>query len=375
MDNFYCSAVDTGLFVYVTGDVKLCCSGDFALGNIREQPIQEMFASTKFIEIQEKLKNNKPHNYCSGCYHVEQQAPGSSQMSAFNDQFRGRPDKRQIKLIDVRWSDVCNLKCRYCNINDSSEWKKIRNLPIETVNKDYIDSLFEHIEQNKDSIECVYLLGGEPLMQKHNIRLLSILNSNVKIDVLTNGSVNNLENNPVYKQLQNFEHVYWNLSFDNVGDRFEYVRAGGDWQVLQNNIKTMIKDFGANAVTFHPVYTVWNALCLKEFYDFSKSLGNLRVNWQLGLAKIDEEEYASDGFLTFGHNPKIIQRAIKEIENLGIDDYFLNGIKQSLQADTPVADKGAKFLDWLERMETLIPPKHTFKELWPELNTLLTDNE
>jgi sulfatase maturation enzyme AslB (radical SAM superfamily) len=359
----------------VDGIVGLCCSGYQGIGNIRKQPIQEIFSSEKFIEIKNNLSQNQPHTYCQGCYNIERTAPGSSQKSSFNDQFPITDGTRKIKLADIRWSNVCNLSCRYCNINDSSEWRKIRGLPIETVNKDYIESLFEEIERNKDNIECLYLLGGEPLMQKYNERLLTILNKSVKIDVLTNGSVANLSKNRIYNLLKEFPNTYWNLSFDNVSDRFEYVRAGGNWNVLCDNIVTMRKDFGANNVTFHPVYTVWNALNLKEYYDFAEQMGNLRVNWQLGLAKIDEPEYASNGFLTFGHNSKIINRAIEEIDQLGVQDYFLDGVKQSLKNDTPEPDKGKNFLTWLEKMETLIPPKYTFKELWPELNTLLTDNE
>ena len=66
---------------------------------------------------------------------------------------------------------------------------------------------------------------------------------------------------------------------------------------------------------------------------------------------------------------------IKEIESLNKEDYFLTGVKDSLLKDRPVQDKGRTFLEWTSRVEALIPPKHTFKELWPELNTLLTDNE
>jgi hypothetical protein len=104
-------------------------------------------------------------------------------------------------------------------------------------------------------------------------------------------------------------------------------------------------------------------------------MGNLRVNWQLGLAKVDEPEYASDGFLVFGHNRQIINRAIEEIDTLGREDYFLAGVRDSLAKDQPVANKGKHFLDWTAKVEKLIPPKRTFKELWPELNTLLTDDE
>ena len=367
--NYYCSAVDNGLFVSVNGEVGLCCSGSEPLGNIRVQPINEIFASKKFINIKSDLTNNRPNDYCKGCYATEKLSAGSSQKSSFNDMYPTTDGSRRVKLIDIRWSNICNLSCRYCGTYDSSAWRKLRSLPIETVNKDYIETLFQDVINNKYNLDTLYLLGGEPLMQKHNERLLSLVNKNIKIDILTNGSVN-LENNKVYQALKFFPNVYWNLSFDNVGDRFEYVRHGGNWQLLKNNIQTLIQDFGKDRVTFHPVYTVWNALNLKEYYDFVEEMGGLYVNWQLGLPKKDDA-FPTDSFITFGHNSSVIERAIEEIDRLTVRDDTLSGIRHSLVSDKPVTNKGKKFLEWTAEMEEFMPPKKTFSALWPELNTLI----
>ena len=370
MKDYYCSAVDTGLFVSVDGHVGLCCSGSEPLGTVRQEPVQQIFQKSKFIQLQHDLKNDRANNYCSGCYSTESTAPGSSQWSAFNDQFP-RQESRKLKLIDIRWSNVCNLTCRYCNTHDSSEWRRIRNLPIESVNRDYTESLFELIEENLDTIECVYLLGGEPLLQKYNIRLLDMLPKHVKIDILTNGSVD-LTKNKIYEKLLNFPKTYWNLSFDNIEDRFEYVRAGGNWQLLCKNIEQLKIDFTRNNVTLHPVYTIFNATRLKELYEFANSKGNLRVNWQLGLASDDPHNLPTDSFLAFGHCKPIRDLAVQEIDSLNFDDSFLTGVKQSLSDDIEDSTKSKRFLDWIQKMEQTIVPKHSFQDLWPELNILLS---
>ena len=370
--NYYCSAVDSGLFVSVKGMVGLCCSGSEPLGNIREQPIRDIFSSPKYIEIKSDLTNNRPNNYCDGCYRTEKTAPGSSQMSAFNNDYSS-DGTRRIKLADIRWSNVCNLSCRYCNTHDSSEWRRLSGMPIEKVDRDYTESLFQEIKNNKNNINSLYLLGGEPLMQKHNEQLLSIIDSTTKIDVLTNGSVR-LDNNKIYNLLKKFPNVYWNLSFDNVSDRFEYVRHGADWELFKNNVRTLIEDFGKNNVSFHPVYHIWNAFNLKEFYDFAEEMAGLRINWQLGLPKVDEM-FPTDSFITFGHNKSIIDRAIEEIDNLKIENATLTGIKESLIKDIPDETKSQRFLKWIGEMENFMPPKRTFEELWPELHTLLKGTE
>lgn len=369
MTSKYCSAPDTGLFVSVMGQVGLCCSGAQPLGNIRQEPIQDIFKKPNVIRIMNNIKSSTGDSYCQGCDSIESTAPGSSQRSAFNDQFKSS-SSRKIQLADIRWSNVCNLSCRYCNTHDSSEWRRLHGIPIETVNRDYTDSLFSEIEKNKESIECLYLLGGEPLLQKHNERLLDIIDPSVKIDVLTNLSLR-LDNNKVYQKLKKFPNVYWALSFDTVGQRFEYVRQGANWNLFTSNVNKLCEDFGPSHVTFHPVYSIWNSTNLIEYYDYA-STGNFRVNWQLALPKVDAEYgLASDSFIVFGHNKRIIERSIQEIDKLGTRDNSLLGIKQSLEKDVEIPQRSQQFLDWTAKMEQFMPPAAPFSQLWPELNTLL----
>lgn len=364
----YCSAVDAGLFVSVNGQVGLCCSGSESLGSVRDSTVQDIFKQPRYIELRNNVKNNQPDAYCSGCSRIESLAAGTSQRSAFNAQFKPQ-EQRQLKLADVRWSNVCNLTCRYCNTHDSSEWRRLHNLPIETVNRDYTESLFEEIAANKNTLECLYLLGGEPLMQKHNERLLDIVDTGIKIDLLTNLSVK-LDNNKIYQKLKSFPNVYWNLSFDNVGDRFEYVRQGASWATFTDNVKRLCDDFGSSHVTFHPVYTIWNSTRLEEYYNYAGT-NNFRVHWQLALPKIDEFGFDTDSFIAFGHTQSIIKQAINEIDRIAVTDPILDNIKQSLIADIEIPGQSKKFVEWTRKMEKFMPPTKTFAELWPELNTLL----
>jgi hypothetical protein len=155
-----------------------------------------------------------------------------------------------------------------------------------------------------------------------------------------------------------------------VGSKFEYVRQGAEWSVFTDNVKRLCDDFGSNHITFHPVYTIWNAINLEEYYEYAAT-NNFRVNWQLALSKLDRLGYQSDTFITFGHKKSIINRAVQEIEKIKVNDPVLDNIKTSLISDTELAGKDKGFLEWTARMEKFMPPKKPFAELWPELNTLL----
>lgn len=364
----FCSAVNTGLFVYVNGDVKICCSGTHRIGSLKENTISEIFSSPSFIELKNAVDQEKPHPYCSGCVEVDTKAPNSSQRYSFNNTYPFKGD-RNLRMVDIRWNDVCNLSCRYCNTNDSSEWKKIAGIPIESVKKSYIESVFQEIEAHKETIDSVFILGGEPLMQNYNLRLLDLIRKDAEINIITNGSTN-LEKNNIYEKLKGFRNIHWNISFDNVGDKFEYVRNGGSWELLTHNIKKMLNDFGP-CVDFHPIYTVWNATDLCEYYRFADSLGiSDRVCWNVALSRIDY--LATDSFEVFGHNRRFIDLAIEEISRVEHRNKFFNGLKISLVNDSEIAGKDREFLEWTEKMEKVIPPKKSFKELWPEVYKILS---
>ena len=235
--------------------------------------------------------------------------------------------------------------------------------------------MLDLIKQNRNTIQVVYLLGGEPLLQKYNEDLLDILDNKTQIDIVTNLNVR-LDNNRVYEKLQSFPHVRWNVSVDNIGDRFEYVRHGANWDLLLNNIDTLKQDFGQAHIFLHPVYSIWSAFALKEYLDFTQQLG-VEVWWQLA----NEDEQFPDlirGFNLFKHSARIKEFASKQIDQLGRIDYrskkFLGQVKDGILATTSVPGRAEKFLSWTAHNEQQLKPKYSFKDLWSELNTLLVED-
>lgn len=361
-----CSAIDTGLFITTYGGTKTCCSGAYDIGNLNNSAISEIYKNNKFINIRNSLLENTTHKYCALCDHHEQLS-GFSQRVSFNKEFPS-PGYRQIRQIDIRWSNVCNLACRYCHPIDSSEWAKLKNLPIRSTNKDYSKDILETVTLHRDTIECAYLLGGEPLLQKYNEPLLDLLKPNTKIDILTNLSVN-LTNNKVYQKLRNFENVIWNISFDNIGDRFEYVRHGASWDLLLKNLATVVSDFGIYRVNFNPVYSIWSAFTLKEFVDFAASM-QVRVTWQLANEFEHKDINHRAGYRVFNHAENLRLAAVKHIESIPQNEFF-SQIKPNLIVGEYIPNIGQRFLSWTKEVESLAPPKQTFEQLWPEVWDLL----
>lgn len=360
----YCSSIDVGLFLETNGTVRTCCSGH-SLGNIRTESITDIFNSTKYIEIKSEIDAGRPHDsYCKTCVDMESQSGHSTRDYYKNFTTNGT---RTIRQIDIRWSNVCNLSCRMCSPEYSSDWAKRLNIPIETTRRDYYADVLNVIAQHRDTIQQVDLLGGEPLMQRQNEQLLELLPDDVNIHVLSNLSVP-LENNRIYQLLKTKSRVKWIISLDHIGDKLEYIRHNADWHRIQHNINLLRQDFAGIAII--PTYSIWNALDLRDIYDWADA-NALHVNWQ----QIQGNDYSSlkghgtSSYVLQSHGAEVIAAAISEIDRLGPRCDFLTDVRDRLTKITAVHN--SEFLNWTNRTEQFMPPKHTFQELWPELYALI----
>ena len=68
------------------------------------------------------------------------------------------------------------------------------------------------------------------------IKFLEYLPNDCNINLISNGNVD-FNTNKVFNALSQKNNVVWELSFDNVKEKFEYVRHGGKWDLLVENIK------------------------------------------------------------------------------------------------------------------------------------------
>ncbi len=97
------------------------------------------------------------------------------------------------------------------------------------------------------------------------------------------------------------------MSFDNVGQRLEYVRHGAKWDQIQENLKTikgLIKTQG-HWGGIHAVYNIYNATRICEFRQFVQD-AETTVVWQ----NLFQPDYL-DPFL---HSSKVAAIAAQEIE-------------------------------------------------------------
>lgn len=185
-------------------------------------------------------------------------------------------EKPEILYLDLRPSNLCNLKCRMCGTGSSSQWNDEVKLndklkKWQTVAEDRSLSEFSYFE-DLDLIQ-IKLLGGEPTIDGRVMEIMQrLIEKKTKLPRLrftTNGT--NLNNR--FKQLMSrFTDVHVAFSIDAVGQTFEYMRTNANWEKVENNIKTVLEDGLINHCEFNTILTPYNVFGLVPLLEWYRSL-------------------------------------------------------------------------------------------------------
>jgi hypothetical protein len=179
--------------------------------------------------------------------------------------------------LDIRFSNLCNLKCRSCGPQFSSSWfedhKAAYGDPghskILKVRDDMLNFMDE-LEPLLGSVERVYWAGGEPLITDEHYRILDKWIEMGKRDVAMDYTTNFTQMR--YKRKTAFE--YWN-AFDNVRvaasldanhARGEYLRKNMDWAQVVQNRRDMIEQCPHVYFELTPTVSVYNVLNICDFH-------------------------------------------------------------------------------------------------------------
>jgi radical SAM protein with 4Fe4S-binding SPASM domain len=379
----FCAYPFNTLFLGADGDIKPCCSSGARLGNINEFSVEEIVHGKMLTEIRQSIVEGKWHPSCGQCEKLEQYGARTERTGVLHkfEEFKdATKDTFKLQKLDLRWSNTCNLSCNYCYEYFSSKWATLKGIKVNANKASAEDSMFTLIERSTGTIEELYLLGGEPLLQKQNNHLLDLLHDK-KYYILTNLSVD-VPNNPIAKKLLANKNVSWGVSFENIGDKFEYVRHGADWKTLTANLQ-YVKDTNPKEINAHPLYCAYSAFDLCEYYDFLTSNDIFTQSYWCVIQNIP-----GLNVFTLPDGLKIkaldeLDRCISKFKNTRFDMSALEEIRKNLynslitsrpdEAPEGIIDANYRdrtaFLMWIDtvEMQYLTDKKHSFEDLWPSL--------
>ena len=374
MEKRYCAAPWRGLHINFRGDVKTCCAGDpNMLGDLNTHSLEDIIHSDRMQEIRESIRDGELHpEYCYNCIQAERN--GSSERDWHNnvnpefDVSAADSEDHVPTLIDVRWNITCNLSCNYCGPYCSSKWASMKKQFVDNGVKPYHLQVVDYIRQHSNSVREVALVGGEPLLLKENVALLESLPEDTLVTVITNASVN-LDKSLVFTHLTCRSNVGWSLSFDNVGDQFEYVRHGSSFTTLDQNLNRIgaQMQYNGHHGGIHAVYNIYNCTNLRKLREYADSK-KLSIKWQT----LYQPEYLDPA----KHNQYVRDIALREIE-LYEQEYgagpFFDNVKTSLRNIASSSDVRDQFWQHIQDIEDQYhtDQKGQFARLWPELLMLI----
>lgn len=359
----FCSYPFDSFFLETNGTVKFCCGSSIVLGNVSEKPLKEILQSETSKDIRETVLRGEWHTNCHQCKFLEE-ASGTSQRLATaheHDDVRKNiisSESFVLGTMDIRWNNTCNLACVYCDSKFSSKWAKAKGELVKH-HEGTEESVLAFVEQNVSDIRRIMLLGGEPLLQKPNIKLLEILEeTTAEIIVLSNLSVD-LQTNKIAQKLFTMNNVKWCVSFESVGKQFEYIRNGADWNKFEQNLNYLWSKTNRK-INIHPTYNLFSSLSLREFYDYIMSAPMfLAVEWAY-LNRPQE--------LDIKNQPDYVrQEALKQLEYC-IKTYPRNAetlikIKETLETSSPSISE-EQVSEWIDTMEKTLRKPITYNEIF-----------
>ena len=375
MNDFYCAAPWRGLHINPQGNVKTCCAGNpNMLGNLNSNSIIEILNNSIMTEVRASLAQGQAHEYCSNCVQAERFGADSERAwhNRVNPNFDYATAGDQYHypvIFDVRWNTTCNLSCNYCGPKCSSKWASIKGMPFRSGTKPYYEQVCDFLDQHGEHIHEVAMVGGEPLLLPENERLLDVVPESTIITLITNMSVD-LQKNRVFQKLAQRRNVGWSMSFDNIGDRFEYVRHGADWQLLQDNLQTVkyLMQNNGHWGGIHAVYNIYSATRVCELRQFAQDTG-ITVLWQ--------NLFYPDYLDPFQHGPEVAELASQEIRRFSAmhvvktpaEQQFFDRVLAKYSQSTPDPVIQQKFRQHIQDNETVFHPDKAgeFARLWPEL--------
>lgn len=296
------------MHLWPNGTAHLCCTSDanLPLGTIKQSTkLKDVWNGINMRRVRRDMLSGTPLKECSRCYEIERSGLRSMRMD-HNLNFAhhqhlvsstgtdGSVAQVNMPYMDIRFSNICNFRCRTCGPELSSSWFKDakaigqemqHNTPLLHPSDDPA-TLWQQVEEILPTVEIIYFAGGEPLIMEEHYRILNWLIENGKTDVElrynTNFSITSFHGQSVFQLWKKFRKVEVGASLDSFGSRAEYMRKETNWAQIESNRQQMLKicpEVGFYVNLTLSVFSLWT---MAEFHRDWIERGLLGVNdWNI----------------------------------------------------------------------------------------------
>jgi hypothetical protein len=289
----FCIYPWTHLHAWPTGQAFPCCMSEpeGQVGDCKTQTLKQIWNGDGMRQLRVNMLNESTSVACTRCYEQEESGFFSGRQSAnkhhghhigriFETGQTGQFDRFEMTYWDIRYSNLCNLRCRSCGHIFSSQWYQdqstlagpewaTKNKVLNYAGKHKTD-IWEQLVDHLPYVEQIYFAGGEPLLMEEHYNILDELDRlgryDVKLVYNTNFTEVRLKDRWVFDYWKRFESVAVGASLDAMGPRAEYIRKGTDWDTVERNRVRMLEICPEVDFYISPTLSILNAYHLPDFH-------------------------------------------------------------------------------------------------------------
>ena len=261
------------------GLAKVCCVANITYGNTHTETLTEIWNGKEINDLRTKFLKNEIDGRCFVCHKIEASGGKSIRLETF-EKFDYRSIETNPRLpiyFDIRFSNVCNFRCRTCWHGASSKWfndaKALNtNIGKKAIIKN-VDDCEAFIRSTGEALlgaKEFYFAGGEPLVTEEHYKLLEWLVQNnaakSRLRYNTNFSKLAFKHYDLMELWSHFEEVELLASIDASHHLGEYIRKEMDWQEILKNRK-LLEAHPLIKFKIAPTVSILNVFQMPELYE------------------------------------------------------------------------------------------------------------
>ena len=317
---------------------------------------------------QEFLEGNQPST-CRKCWVEERAGRTSKRMHTLNrlkhivEDTEWDKYAKDLKFIDFKLGNICNLKCRICGSWSSSQYAA-EEIKFSGNDADYHKQMmkdgawprengefWDSVQNVIGDVRYLEFTGGEPFMIREHFQLLqSIVDQGiahqVEIHYNTNGTLYPESAENIWKHFKTVEVAF---SIDALHERFEYQRTNAVWSEVTENIARFhdLRNRYPHIIQLQVCSTVnvYNVCYLEELANWIDQQNFDFVYWN-----VLQEPY----FLSAATMPESAKElAIECLNSANVNDYhkkefanIVDFIKNGVSLDGSILRMKVEDLDW-----------------------------
>jgi len=291
-----------------------CCVADSTMpvANLADgDDLLSVMNSPAYRQMRLDMLQDKPVAACKRCYDIEQlgtwtlrqshntwakqayfepgKLPGKRGLD-YPDAVRdtaadGSISQFKMRYMDIRFGNLCNMKCRSCGPSCSSQWAQeheaqhgiaslrdnfgiTRSVVSSNDDGQFMQKLLPYL----DDVQEVYFAGGEIIIQPEHYACLDYwisrgITRQVDLTYTTNFSNFRYKDRNLLQLWQQFPRLKIWASLDADGDLAEIIRSGTDWSKIEQNLRELRQAVPHAQLRITPTISIWNVWHFADFYD------------------------------------------------------------------------------------------------------------